>query len=229
MVIESYNSAIRNITEFLKNITIRIIKYILKINLNYTNTSQTSSKQTNSNMNENTSLQDWRNAGFSLNDAKDLKNAGFSLNEAIDWKKAGFSPNEAKDWINAGFSPNEAIDWKNAGFSPNKSKAWKKAEFSPNEAKAWKNALPLYPESAKKFVESNVPLEDAKFFGYALKWLIFTFLFVIGIKFISLISPYLIKGLISSMAGMVGLFFVFIFIIPITIVIFFSLLSINYK
>ncbi|MFN3245956.1 MAG: hypothetical protein ACK42K_04590 [Leptonema sp. (in: bacteria)] len=161
---------------------------------------------------------DWVAKGFSLNEAIVWKNAGFSLNEAIDWKNAGFSPNKAIDWKNAGFSPNEAIDWKNAGFSLNEAIDWKNTGFSLDYAKDWKNAG-FFPESAKKFVESNVPLKDAKFFE-KLRMIIFTslftFLFVIGIKFISLISPYLRKGLISFMAGMVGL---------ITIIIFFSFLQ----
>jgi serine/threonine protein kinase len=97
--IESYNSAIRNITEFLKNITIKIIKYILKINLNYTNTSQTSSKQTNSNMNENTSLQDWENVGFSSDKVIKWQNEGFNPTEAILWKKSGLSPESAKKFV----------------------------------------------------------------------------------------------------------------------------------
>ena len=99
MVIESYNSAIGNITEFLKNITIKIIKYILKINLNYTNTSQTSSKQTNSNMNQNTSLQDWENVGFSSDKAIKWQNEGFNPTEAILWKKSGLSPKSAKKFV----------------------------------------------------------------------------------------------------------------------------------
>jgi hypothetical protein len=104
---------------------------------------------------------------FPLNEAKDWKNAGFSLNDAIDWKNANISANEAKDWKNAGFSLNEAIDWKNAGFSP---------------------------DDAKKFVESNVPLEDIKFFK-KLRKIIFTSFYVIGITFIPLINPYARKDL----------------------------------
>jgi serine/threonine protein kinase len=139
----------------------------------------------------------WKNAGFSLNEAKDWKNAGFSPNEAIDWKNAGFplndaiawknaniSANEAKDWKNAGFSLNDAKDWKNAGFSLNDAKDWKNAGFSLNDAKDWKNAV-LIPLDAKEFVESNVPLDDAKFFKKLIK-IIFISLYVIGIIFIPL-------------------------------------------
>jgi serine/threonine protein kinase len=97
--IESYNNAIGNITEFLKNITIKIIKYILKSNLIYTNTSQTSSKQTNSNMNQNTSLQDWENVGFSSDKAIKWQNEGFNPTEAILWKKSRLSPESAKKFV----------------------------------------------------------------------------------------------------------------------------------
>jgi serine/threonine protein kinase len=108
MKIESYNSAIRNITEFLKNLTTKIIKYILKINLNYTNTSQTSSKQTNSNMNQNTSLQDWENVGFSSDKAIKWQNEGFNPTEAILWKKSGLSPKSAKKFVESNVSLKDA-------------------------------------------------------------------------------------------------------------------------
>ncbi len=62
--------------------------------------------------------------------------------------------------------------------------------FSLNDAKDWKNAV-LIPLDAKKFVESNVPLDDAKFFK-KLRMIIFTsfyvILFVMGITLISIIK-----------------------------------------
>jgi serine/threonine protein kinase len=183
---------------------------------------------------------EWKNANISANEAKDWKNAGFSLNDAIEWKNANISANEAKDWRNAGFSLIDAIVWKNANISANEAKEfrnfglnpksaynlmksasfyyshglgdWRNAGFTKVEAILWKKAG-LSPKSAKKFVESNVPLEDAKFFE-ELREIIFTslyvllyVLYVIGIMFISLTSPRWRKDILSFIATIVAIIF----------------------
>jgi hypothetical protein len=158
----------------------------------------------------------WKNAGFSLKEALEWRQAGFFAKEAIEWKNANISANEAKDWKNAGFSPNEAIEWKNAGFSIIYAEDWSKFSTIYIYAKDWKNAG-FSPNDAKKFVESNVPLEDIKFFK-KLRKIIFRFLFVIGITFIPLVNPYLRKNFFLSFIFSVSLFIT-------TFLIFISLIS----
>jgi hypothetical protein len=177
---------------------------------------------------------EWKNANISANEAKDWKNTGFSLNDAIAWKNANISANEAKDWKNAGFSLNDAIAWKNANISANEAKEfrnfglnpesaynlmksaslyyshdlddWRNAGFTKVEAILWKNAG-LSPKSAKKFVESNVPLQDAKFFK-KLRKIILTSLYVsVVFTFILLTKSQTESPLI------LGLLLLFIFLI----------------
>jgi len=176
----------------------------------------------------------WKNAGFSLKEALEWKQAGFSAKEAIEWKNANISANEAKDWKNTGFSLNDAIAWKNANISANEAKEfrnfglnpesaynlmksaslyyshdlddWRNAGFTKVEAILWKNAG-LSPKSAKKFVESNVPLQDAKFFK-KLRKIILTSLYVsVVFTFILLTKSQTVSPLI------LGLLLLFIFLI----------------
>ena len=60
---------------------------------------------------------EWRNAGFSPEDAKVWKELGFWSFSAAEFRKAGFSPGQAKDWADAGFSSFSAVEWRDAGYS----------------------------------------------------------------------------------------------------------------
>jgi hypothetical protein len=80
-------------------------------------------------------LQDWRDHGFTVADARRWISANFAIDEAERWRYAGvYNGREAREWRTAGSSPYNVERWLRAGMTPRESVRWREFGFSADEA-----------------------------------------------------------------------------------------------